>query len=205
MKRKTVGCLSVAIGLPVLFFIFMFFLHPTCCHDYMTCDSHMRDIYFALHEYAEEHERKYPERLADLHPGYVNLRENTCTMWRAERDSLETGYHYIPGLGLDDDDNEPILFCRRYHLNGHGPRMYCAQFGILVNSYDIVHARDYDLRKYNGPMRRYFLLFGRYPYDGSTPTLELVRSLQRKFPERPSGMSFVDVADDEEEEAPDED
>ena len=204
MKRKTVGCLSIAIALPVLLFVFTFFFNPQCCHDYMRCESNMRRIYSSLHEYAKEHDRKYPEQLADLHPKYVDLREARCTMCRAERDSLETGYHYIPGLGLDDDKREPVLFCKRYHLSGHDPGSYSAQFGILLNDYTVVHARDQDLRKYDGPMRRYFLFFRRHPYDGSKPTLELVRSLKPRFLEESRQFIWIDAQgeDDHEEESP---
>jgi hypothetical protein len=199
MKRKTVTSLGVAVALVVLFIFYMYFLKLSCCHDYMGCDSSMRQIYYALHEYAEEHDRKYPEQLADLHPKYIDLRKARCTMCRARGDSLETGYHYIAGLGLDDDKPEPILFCKRYHLNGHGPSTYCAQFEVLLNGDAIVHVRDRDLRKYDGPMRRYFLFFRRYPYDGSKPTLELVRLLEPQFPDelRHSATIYTTDEDDE--------
>ena len=192
MKRKAVGCLGVLLSIPIVLFLVSYFLVPASCHDYLECDSHMRAIWSALRKYADEHEGKYPERLEELHPEYIDLTKAKCTMCRARRDSLETGYYYIAGLGPEDNERKPLLFCERYHLNGHGPGTYRAQFSILLQGGGIAHVRDADIGKYDGPMRRY-PYFRKFPYDGSRPTLELVRSLEDKFPERTRPDAWIDV------------
>jgi len=159
----------------------------------------MRDLWFALNDYAQDHDGELPVRLEELHPDYMDLRGIRCPMWRGKGDALETGYEYIPGQKLDRESNEPILFCKSYHINGHnflmtwpviGLDRYCAQFSILTSGYTIIHARTRDLRKYNGPARRRYLAFLKYPYDGSEPTLELVRSLEEEFPDEFAGSRY---------------
>jgi len=173
----------LVLSIPVLLFLHGYFIRPHfCVHDYMECDSNMRKIWLGLQTYAEGHDGDYPERLENLHPTYVDLTTIRCPMSQAAGDTIETGYEYITGL-TNDNSKAPVLFCKRYHINGHAGGPYVAQFNVLLNDYSIVHVRDKDLRKYSGPMRRYFLIFGKVPYDGSTPTLELVRSLEDEFHE----------------------
>lgn len=191
MKRRNKIALAI-LALFVGFIAYQIFLVPHCSHDYMECDRHMMEIYSALYKYSKDHDGKYPAKLEELHPKYIDLTKAKCTMYRGERNSLETGYYYISGLSRDSDERSPILFCKNYHLNGHGIGMYCAQFSILVNSYSIIHVTDDDLRKYDGRMRRY-PYFRKFPYDGSKPTLELVRSLEESFPDEILGRVWMNV------------
>jgi hypothetical protein len=199
MKLKAIGCLVVLIAIPTALFLVSHFLVPSGCFDSTVCDARMRVTWTALRQYAADNDGKYPGGLEQLQPQYLNLRKVRCPARRGRGDASETGYHYIAGLGLEDADRTPVLFCQAYHLHGGGPRTYCVQFGILLNGSSIVHVRDRDLCKYDGPMRRY-PFFRKYPYDGSTPTLDLVRSLEPRFPEKLEPLMWIDAAGDEEDE-----
>jgi hypothetical protein len=196
MKAKHLGCIIVPVAVLLSLAVHMLFLHPQCSHNSMACDSNMWQLHAALERYAEDHEGRYPARLEELHPDYANLTKLRCPMWRARRGSLDTGYEYIAGATRDDKGNRPILFCKRYHLEGHGAGSYEVLFDVLTKCGAVVHVEDDDLRKYRGPMRRYFLFFRRYPYDGSVPQLETVRALEDKYPEELTGR-WVRVSEDE--------
>ena len=187
------GAVFAVIAAPILLFTFGFPFY--CIHDYMDCEMNIRRIWIALYKYADDHDGGPPSKLEELHPDYIDLGRIRCPMQKRTGDPLETGYHYITGQKLDWDSAEPLLFCKNYHISGHhvgfhrrwdiGVDRYYALFNILTSDHGIVHATTRDLRKYNGPKRRWFLAFRAYPYDGSKPTLELVQSLKEKFPEPP--------------------
>jgi len=195
------GAVFAVIAPPPL--LFTFWVPPHCIHDYMECDSNMRDIWFALYDYAEDHDGELPAELRELHPDYIDLTTVRCPMQKKTDDPLQTGYYYIPGQKLDWDSAEPIFFCKNYHINGHGVNFggrwrigvdrYVAQFNILTTGHGLVHPRTSDLRKYDGPGRRQYLGFKAYPYDGSKPTFELVRSLEDKFPEPPINRAWISM------------
>ena len=182
MKLKAIGCLVVLIAIPAGLFVLMYFFHPGACHDYLACDAHMKEIWSRLQDYAAENDDAYPDRLELLHPHYLDMRKVRCPTYRGPGDSYDTGYHSVPDAGPADAPHKPLLFCKRYHLAGEGPKTYRVQFGILLNGGAIIHVRDKDLAKYDGPMRRY-RYFRKFPYDGSQPTLDLVRSLEHRFPD----------------------
>jgi len=195
------GAVFAAIATPPL--LFTFWVPPYCIHDCMDCDRNMRNIWVALYEYAEDHDGELPAKLEQLHPNYIDLTAIRCPMQEKTDDPLQTGYYYIPGQKLDRDSVEPLLFCKNYHINGHGVNFggtwrigvdrYVAQFNILTSDHGLVHPRTRDLRKYNGPARRQYLAFKAYPYDGSKPTLELVQSLKAKFPKPPINRAWISM------------
>ena len=196
MTRKRLGCIVAPVVIILFLAVYMLFLHPQCSHDSMVCESNMRQLQFALQCYAEDHEGRYPERLEELHPDYADLAKLWCPRFKAGRGALETGYEYIPGATKNDEGNRSILFCKGYHLEGHGAGSYEVLFCVLTKAGTVVHVEDNDLRKYTGPMRRYFLFFRRCPYDGSVPQLETVRALERKFPKSFTG-GWARVSEDE--------
>jgi len=174
-----------------------------CIHDINDCRHNLQDIYFALHEYAEDHDGNLPAKLEELHPDYIDLTTVRCPMQEKTDDPLETGYYYIPGQKLDWDSAEPLLFCKNYHINGcHVGRdtawhvwidRYYPVFTVMTTDCGVIHFTTRDLRKYNGPARRQFLAFKAYPYDGSKPTLELVQSLKGKFPAPPINRASISM------------
>ena len=199
MKKFRVKALLITVGI-ILGFLFVliasfyavsYFFIPSCCHDYMYCDVNMKDIWFALQKYSEDHQGKYPLKLEELHPKYIDLTRICCPMYTKDNNLTETGYTYIQNSDKNDP-KAPILYCKRYHLNGHGPDTYCAQFNVLTQSVGIEHIRYRDIRKYNGPMRRY-KYFRQFPYDGSIPTLEIVQSMKKQFSNNGDWLHFLPV------------
>ena len=200
MKLKAIGCLVVLIAVPAALFVLMYFFRPGTCHDYVACDANMQKIWSALQDYAAENDDAYPDRLELLHPNYLDLRRARCPTYRGPRDSYDTGYQLVPDVAPGDGPRKPLLFCKRYHLNGEGPGTYMVQFGILLNGGAIIHVRDDDLGKYDGPMRRY-RHFRKFPYDGSMPTLDLVRSVEHRFPDEiRTRDNWINLWEDEAEE-----
>ncbi|MBN1917679.1 MAG: hypothetical protein JW889_07210 [Verrucomicrobia bacterium] len=195
MTRKRLGCIIAPVVIILFLAVYMLILNPQCCHDCMVCESNLMRLHFALERYAENHGGRYPERLEELHPKYVDLGKLRCPRRPASRGTLDTGYEYIAGAAKDDEGNRPVLFCSRYHLNGHGPGPYEVLFCVLTKGGAVVHVESDDIRKYTGPMRRYFLYFRRYPYDGSVPQLETVRALEHEFPKDYTGR-WVRVSED---------
>jgi len=195
MKRKLIKALiltviAISVFLVAMLLIMCFFV-PGCCHDYLECDMNMHRIWVALQSYAEEHEGKLPVKLEELHPTYRDLTMICCPQSRKGKSPMETGYSYIKS-SLKDDPKEPVLYCKRYHLNGHGQGLYCVEFNILTRTGTIVHVHNRELRKYDGAMRRY-LYFRQFPYDGSVPTQKIVQSLKGEYPEEFSRTCWIDA------------
>jgi len=188
----------LVLCIPVLVLIYAQFTGPhfCLCHQTMECQKNMEEVWCALHKYAEGHDGNYPARLEDLHPTYIDLTTIRCPMWQAAGDTTETGYEYVAGL-TDHRSKAPVLFCKRYHFNRHGRGTSVALFNVLLNDRTVVEVRDKDLRKYDGPMRRYTRIFRGYPYDGSVPTIELVRSLEPRFRETKSYHPIIRLSDED--------
>jgi len=59
--------------------------------------------------YATDHDGKYPEKLDDLHPRYIDLADNFYSPPRNETETEVQPYYYRPGLLVDSKIDEPMV------------------------------------------------------------------------------------------------
>lgn len=72
-------------------------------------EARIEAILIHCRAYATDNDGKYPSKLSDLHPKYINLVSNFYSPPNSAAEEKEQAYYYRPGLNVGDKIDEPLI------------------------------------------------------------------------------------------------